>query len=42
MQELFDMDRDKSERFRYFCLEKQGRMVGGIPPGNVKFLPIYS
>jgi hypothetical protein len=29
MKELFSMSPRKSERFKYFCLEKQGKVVGG-------------
>jgi hypothetical protein len=30
MKELFEMDPKKLERYRYFCLEKQGKAVGGF------------
>lgn len=32
---IFQGDKDKIERYKFFCWEKMGKLVSGIPPGNM-------
>jgi hypothetical protein len=34
---LFKGDKQKIERYKTFLWEKQGKLVSGIPPGNMSF-----
>ena len=34
---IFQGDKDKIERYKFFCWEKMGKLVSGIPPGNMSY-----
>jgi len=34
---IFQGDKDKIERYKFFCWEKLGKLVSGIPPGNMSY-----
>lgn len=34
---IFHGDKDKIERYKFFCWEKLGKLVSGIPPGNMSY-----
>lgn len=34
---IFKGDKDKIERYKFFCWEKMGKLVSGIPPGNMSY-----
>lgn len=36
IESIFKKDKDKQQRYLNFCYEMEGKVVGGIPPANVK------